>query len=460
MQIIKNTVYIILISIFTILPAIAEEVIEQQISQKHKDKCFTETGKIKVCVGHPNSSETNFIIDYPKKTIRAKSSLNFKISEQTNKVFFFFEPVVKKAFLNKSEVKTERRKTPGNEDWIIVIPVQPNLKEYNLELEYDITKLTKWGHSWKPFWWLTDYSDSSDARFSNVFTPASFEAERYPMTYTFEFKGLKDELNLYTSASVTHKIGKNYYVLKFADWNNLAGPYFEFTSLKYQSHSFIYKGKYKPVPVTLYFDPSLGKPKGIKNNTIIKKTENIIRNTLKKFESTFGQYAFDKLLVKLYSLQEGDLPLKLEYSMEFGGAVVSRLELIPHELCHQWFGRGASPVDGQAGFVDELVCDWYDYNNPVKPPKVEKPTLLSSKNSFTLRTPEESYREGKFFREMAYVYKQHNLDIYTFLKEFYQKFRLSGYSKDDFVKQLETGYPGDLKPYFKRYIDGIDDKND
>ncbi|MFN4152646.1 MAG: hypothetical protein ACK4IX_17015, partial [Candidatus Sericytochromatia bacterium] len=183
-------------------------------------------------------------------------------------------------------------------------------------------------------------------------------------------------------------------------------------------------------------------------------TEKSISETIKKFETTIGQYAYDKLLVKLYSLQEGDLPLKLEYSMEYGGAIVSRFELIPHEICHQWFGRGASPIDGQSGFVDEVICDWYDYKNPVLKPKLRKPTLLSSKDNFTLRTPEESYNEGVFLGEIDYIYKKNNVDIYHILRDFYQKYRLSNYSTNDFIKFFEKYNYKDLKPYFKRYVYG------
>jgi hypothetical protein len=445
-QAITLLIFLILASFAVILPARASEP---------TDKCFTESSGNRVCVGKPTTSNIHFTIDYPNKTIKARTELNFRASSHSAKVFFFLDPIVQKAMLNNKKIKVERRKTPGNENWIIVVPVQNSNKVFKLELEYNISGLTHWGLNWQPFWWLSDYSDSSDARFINAFSPASFEKDRYPMIYTFEFKGLKNPLKLYTSAAKIEKPKKNVFRLKFANWNNIATPYFEFTSLHYNSFSFRYKGKYQVIPVTFYLNPLLGKPLGRSDLSISTEAENMIRMTLDKFESSFGQYPFDKLLVKIYSLQKGDLPLSQEYSMEYGGAVVSRLELVSHEICHQWFARGASPQDGQAGFIDELICDWYDYNNPVKKPNMlRKPVLLSSKDLFTLRTPEESYQEGIFFAEIAYLYKQNGIDIYNVLKKFYQKYRLSSYNRDDFTRLLDELYPGDFQPYFNRYIYG------
>jgi hypothetical protein len=412
------------------------------------EKCF-KSGSL-ACIGHPSASDIRFTVDIAKKVIRAKARIYFRTIPQAAKAFFLFDPVVREASLNNRKINVERLKAPGNEDNIIVVPLKPGKTDNILELEYEVKGLTRWGLNWQPFHWLTDFSDSSDARFINAFAPASFEGDRYPMTYTFEFKGLKVPINLYTSASLMQQPQKNIYKLGFAKWNNLAGPYFEFTTLKFTVEKFTYRGKYKPVPVLLYFPSNLAEA-----SNLTGQTENLVRMALDKFETTMGEYPFDKLLVKLYSLQKGDLPLIQEYSMEYDGAVISRQELIPHEICHQWFGRGASPADGEAGFADELICDWYDYNNPVKAPlKLRQPTRLISGNPFTLRTPEESYQYGLFLGETAYLFKQKNLNIYNFLKNFYRKYRLSSYSKEDFMKMLEQEYHGDLGPYFRRYVYG------
>jgi len=450
---------LVCLSSFVAVAGSTSVIQQKQPNLPNNEKCFTEASGKKICAGHPDSATVDFVVNKAKKTITAKASLTFHSELQSAKAFFFLQQPVIKAVLNGKIIRAERRKAPGNEDWIIVVPVEPGNQVNKLELEYNISGLTAWGLKWEPFHWLTDYSDSTDARFSNVFAPVAFEADRYPVTYNFSFIGLIKPLNLYSSAFQT-KIGpvivkqkkiNQVYKLLFSKHNNMAGPYFEFTSQVYHTVTFNYIGLYQPVPVTIYFSPSILKGK---EEAVIRQAENLVRQTFDKFETTIGEYPFEKLLVKLYSLQNGDLPLSQEYSMEYTGAVVSRMELIPHEICHQWFGRGASPVDGTAGFVDELICDWYDYANPVKYPGKRKPVIISQPNSFSLRTPEESYQEGVFLAEISHLYKHHNINLSNILKRFYNKYRLKSYSREDFFNILSEDYPGSLQPYFLRYVFG------
>lgn len=438
---------LIFISCFSLLTNEAKS-----IELKKDDKCFNDKNSI-ICVGHPKENQVDFSISKTKKIISVKSKTIFEVNKKSDKVFFFLEPNVKKAKLNGKVINIKRQRAPKNEDWIITFPVTKGIDNYSLELEYNLPKLTDWSQNWKPFYFLTDFSDSTDARFTNLFTPSSFEEDRYPMTYSFSFYDFYENIKLYTSGDLLeHK--NNTYKIKFSDWNNTASPYFEFTTIPYKTHKFSYKGKYKEIPVTLYFKPNLGISKKLTTDKLALKAEQSIRKTLDNFEKKIGKYPFEKLLVKLYSLQEGDLPLSQEYSMEFGGAIVSRLELIPHELCHQWFGRGSSPKDGKAGFVDELVCDWYDYNNPIKKYKKRPATILSTDNNFTLRTPEEVYNNGIFLAEIGYFYKEKNLSLYPTLSEFYNKYNLSSYSDKDFINLVQKNYGGSLDFYFKRYVYG------
>lgn len=419
-----------------------------------ENKCFIDKNNKKTCIGHPTKLKVDFSLDFNKRKILARSNLRFKMKTNSDNVFFFFEPNIKTIYLNKEKVNYFISKTPQEEDSILVIPVKKNKNEYELDLEYEVKNLTKWGFNWSPFFWKTDFSDSIDARFTNAFSISSFEEDRYPITYNFNLIGNKKNINVITSGKGLIN-NNNSLKIEFDSFTNSSSPYFEITTKHNYIVSFNYKGKYKEFPVTLYFKPTLAKENNLTNKELELKTIDIIKKSLKNFENTFGEYAFTKLVVNLYSLKSGDLPLKEEYSMEYGGAITSRFELIPHELCHQWFGRGASPKDGQAGFVDELICDWYDYDNPSKKTNnIRKPIRLVSSNIFTLRTKEESYQEGVFFSDISWLFKKENQDIYKTLRNFYQKYRLSSYSKEDFMKSLEDDYSGDLTLFFSKYIYG------
>ncbi|HEY9839119.1 MAG TPA: hypothetical protein V6D23_01590 [Candidatus Obscuribacterales bacterium] len=419
------------------------------------DKCFSMSdGGSRVCMGHPLSSVIDFRIEGGRRQISARARLSFEVAADADEVCFFLDPAVKRAVLDGKAVSAQRLRAPGNQDWITVLALADKRQVHSLELEYEVGGLTRWGLNWQPFNWVTDFSDSSDARFINAFAPASFEADRYPMSWNFSFTGIKAPLRVYTNASGVQQPDGAHFRLNFDARANLAGPYFEFSSKAYRTHSFSYQGYYQPIPVTIYLDPGIGRSRGLDATTLLRRAETRIRTTLRKFEASFGPYAFPALLVKVYSLQTGDLPLSQEYSMEYAGAVVSRMELIPHEICHQWFGRGASPRDGQAGFVDELICDWYDYGNPVASTSL---AALPPAGRWTLRTPEGAYHEGRYMAGLAWLFRQQQRDVLASLRSFYRRYRQSSYGPEDFFAQLEADYPGDLQDYFRQHVYGGQD---
>ena len=137
--------------------------------------------------------------------------------------------------------------------------------------------------------------------------------------------------------------------------------------------------------------------------------------------------------------------------MEYGGAVVSRMELIPHELCHQWFGRGASPADGRAGFADEVICDWYDYDHaPIRPLSGDKPAKLLPDSPWTLRTPEASYNEGRFIGGVDWLLRQKKRSVQPLLRDFYRRYRQGSYSGEDFLKALNADDSPALQAFLAR----------
>lgn len=413
------------------------------------EKCLSEAGDQTSCVGHPLRSDLRFHVDAGPQRIQAEARLDFRVASQAQRVWFLFDPTVASARLDGELVTTQRRKTPDGEQWIVSLPLKRQKATHQLELSYKVTGLTKWGLQWQPFRWVTDYSDSSDARFFNAFAPGSYEADRYPMIWSFEVTGLKRPLQVYSSATGISRSAANRVELSFDARSNLSAPYFELGETRYQVRDFSYRGLYQPIPVRVYLDPAIGQ--GRSAASMLNQAEKLTRSTLAQFETRFGPYAFAQLLLKVYSLQTGDLPLTQEYSMEYGGAAVSRMELIPHELCHQWFGRGASPADGRAGFADEVVCDWYDYaHRSMRPTSDDTPAKLMPASPWTLRTPEEAYQEGHFMGGVEWLLAQRKLSALPRLRDFYLRYRQSSYSGEDFLKALNPEGNPTLQAFLAR----------
>ncbi len=437
-----------------------------QTLSDNAEKCFGHEKGL-TCAAKTLQSSLNLSIDVNKKQISAQAEIRFRVNTQAKFVAFLFTQQPEKVWLNGEPVAFARQMAPGGHEWLLQIPLlepfperqKSNQTEYQLKLNYQIKGLTAWGVRWQtPFFWRTDFSDSSDARFSNVLIPSGFESERHPMVWNFAFQGLKQPLRVFSNATEFAELGNGRFRLGFDQRFNLAMPYFEFSNAPLKSHSFAYQGLYTPIPVTVVIPQGLGRSKGISEKQVFSEAENRIRSSLSEFEQQFGAYAFPQLLVKLYSLQSGDLPLSQEYSMEYGGAIVSRMELIPHEICHMWFGRGASPQDAQAGFVDEVICDWYDYRSPFTAAQLKRPpTRLIPLQSWSLRTPEAVYAEGQFISGLQGLFQHKQRNLFVSLGRFYRKYRLKSYSEADFRRFLESEYGGDLSPFFSRYLEGKTD---
>lgn len=412
-------------------PALGQ--INVQTHNQNADKCFDTSAGLS-CVGHPRQSEADFEVDARRHRIRARARLRFTVSPAARQVWFFFDPPVGSARLDGQPITVTAGQTPDHEQKLISLTLPATAGEHLLELDYQVSGLTPWGLHWQPFDWVSDNSDSSDARFINAFVPASYEADRYPMRWRFAFEGLHQPLQVFSSATGITRPEPHRVELRFDGHSQLSAPYFEIGETRYQVRNFSYQGLYQPIPVQIYLAAALGRGRSVAS--LLNQAEQLTRSSLHRFETDFGPYAFPQLLIKVYSLQTGDLPLSQEYSMEYGGAVVSRMELIPHEICHQWFGRGAAPADGRAGFVDEVVCDWYDYGHRPQLPRRLEPMRLGS--PWSLRTPETAYQEGGFLGTAAWLLQQQGDDLLPLLREFYRRYRQRNYSAEDFLALLES----------------------
>lgn len=419
------------------------------------EKCFGPA-ETQACAVQPEYSRLALQIDLSKRQIQAQAEVRFRVPAQAKQAAFLFAQKAEQVWLNGESVPFKRQLAPGGQEWLLLVPISQTTQSQSLKLSYQIQGLTAWGLRWQaPFHWRTDFSDSSDARFSNVLIPSGFESERHPMVWDLAFHGLASPLQVFSNATEYQALGQGRYRLGFDQRFNLAMPYFEFSAAPLRSQTFAYQGMYTPIPVTVVIPQGLGQSKGWREKRVFAEAEKHIRSTLSEFERQFGPYAFPELLVKLYSLQTGDLPLSQEYSMEYGGAVVSRLELIPHEICHLWFGRGAAPQDGQAGFVDEVICDWYDYRTPASPHwRKRPPTRLVPPQTWSLRTPEAVYAEGAFVAGLQGLFQAKQRNLFGSLGRFYRQYRLKSYSEADFRQFLEAEYGGDLSAYFSRFLDG------
>ncbi len=151
--------------------------------------------------------------------------------------------------------------------------------------------------------------------------------------------------------------------------------------------------------------------------------------------------------------------------MEYSGATSCDPGALKHEVMHSWFGRGAHPADGNAGWIDEAITYWWvDRGSPTTnpPPKINEmlrptPRALARPGEYQRMTPSAAYRQGgKFIGLVASAFKQHDVDIKAVLIDFVEQHLHSTYSNEQFLEHLRTSAPPgvDLQPAIDALVFG------
>lgn len=113
-----------------------------------------------------------------------------------------------------------------------------------------------------------------------------------------------------------------------------------------------------------------------------------VRGILVDLHSHFGPFPFERLLI---CSAAGSLR-----PMEYSAAVVSSLSTLGHELSHCYFGRSVSPVDGDAGWIDEGIAAWYSEGvGPIAGPlPMPKDTYIGAMSPYRRFTDPQAWKGG------------------------------------------------------------------
>ncbi|GAB5405168.1 MAG: hypothetical protein Aurels2KO_33990 [Aureliella sp.] len=197
----------------------------------------------------------------------------------------------------------------------------------------------------------------------------------------------------------------------------------------------------RSVPVSVYSTRAAGRPfhDSIKDRP---------REYLETLGSEIGFYPHQSFVAHVYPRSGG---------MEYSGATSCDPSALKHEVMHSWFGRGAHPADGNAGWIDEAITYWWvDRRSPITSPPQRLSDLqqrparpLATPGEYRRMTPSAAYRQGgRFIGHVASEFKMHDVDMKQVLVDFLGRYSHGIYTNDQFLDHLRASSPAgfDIQP--------------
>lgn len=225
----------------------------------------------------------------------------------------------------------------------------------------------------------TFMGDLSDRGFFEKYAPTNFEFDQYRQAINVKLIGAAAEHRMYTNGTV-YPLGSSDFRVIFPAFYTTSSFYFHIAERgRFAERVFTYTGVSFDLPVVVYAESVANASAG----------ETRTRSILRELESTYGFFGHDTLTV--YVTPSGG-------GMEYGGATMTSLGALGHELTHSYFARGVMPANGNAGWIDEAIASWRDSGYPRRTNGFSNsPINLAGFSAYKRFTTQLAYSSGMQF---------------------------------------------------------------
>lgn len=332
--------------------------------------------------------------------------------------------------------------TPSQETRLRVINRALRIGTYKLEVRCPLRNLTEFSPAGiKSAFWVSDLEDRT---YLERYLPVNLEYDKMRIIFNIKFKGLTTRQHVFANGLVTW--------ISEEDVKIIYPPYFTMNSLYFHTTPVdsvelletVFKSRSgKDIPVQVY---------AAKSPTAARVIEEVGARALEVFgelERDFGPFPHARL-----TIYNADLSSMGLGGMEYAGATVTDKGSLSHELFHSYFGRGFVPANGNAGWIDEALASWRDYNY-YRMASLNGSSSMAAHPIYTRKTDTAAYDFGPKF--MAFL--DHKLGAKGGLKRFMAKLIekkiFQPMTTEDFIKELEVYFREPLEPTFRTYVYGV-----
>ncbi|MGB9365647.1 MAG: hypothetical protein WCE79_06510 [Xanthobacteraceae bacterium] len=279
-------------------------------------------------------------------------------------------------------------------------------------------------------------SDLNERGYLERHAPSNLEFNQFPLTLNVSLAGASTP-KLFTNGNAT--ASGNSWKVSFPSHFSTSSFFFHLSDRPFHVQDDTFVGKEAQIPLTAYGLQQVDLPKAIATAKAV----------LAELEGTYGAYAHSRLTMYV----TGDLG---GGGMEYCGATMTSLRALPHEVLHSWFARGVMPANGNAGWVDEGIARWRDFQYPTRQPDPDRePTQLAGFSPYRRHTPRNAYTDGSMlFSELDHMFKQGGNGLRPVLAALYQRKKLQQITTEYLKSFLEDQTGRDLAPMFDRFVYG------
>lgn len=320
--------------------------------------------------------------------------------------------------------------------------------------ELSITSaLTELGPKWnEPVRWysnpnrlhcLFDMTDLDiDGGYLEAYLPSNYEYDHFKITFRVKIVNSPVEYCFFTNGTV-EDVGPAEWEIQFPSFFTTSCPYFNFgPKNEYISlHSKFVSLDRRTIPVLSYTTILLAQD-GVELEPFREEAD----LSLRALESDFGKFPHSSVTIFATGMGKG--------GMEYAGATTTGLDSLRHELNHSYFARNITPVNGDAGWIDEAIASWADagYPRSSKPPSYAD--NMGNRSPYVRTTSSSAYTVGRdFLSHLDHVLRDRG-GLKKMLAVYAEQKRYASVSAKEFQSMVEQFFGSSLQALFSKYVYG------
>lgn len=398
-----------------------------------KSRTFTEDGRT-YSPADFEKVQLSIVLSVPEKIARGSSRIEFTAAAE-GFAYFLSEAEILSAKLDGRAVEVQSRLDPDSLNMLRIVNAPLVLgSSHELQVEYRLPE-SRVGFQEGGARLLTSMSDLGRGNFFEAYAPASFEFDAFTLELTLEIFGGKKDLpvhSLFANGEITKTSNASWKII-FPSYFTSSSFYVHLTNASLYVRTGTYQGKAALIPLTVYSQ----------NSTLADDAIRQLPFLFSELEDTYGPYAHTSFIA--YISGRG--------GMEYGGATITGLSSLGHELTHSWFARGVMPSDGRSGWIDEAIASWRD-NGYFRANSVgQRPaTNLGRLSAFQRFTVSNSYVDGRHFLSEIDLLLASKGGLRPVLASFFETWKRKSIRVADFRFFLEQASGLDLGNLFRKYV--------
>ena len=279
-----------------------------------------------------------------------------------------------------------------------------------------------------------------DAGFLDAYLPANLEYDHVKMRFNVRIENSSVNHTVFSNGTVSD-VAQGQWEIDFPEFFTSSCPWFHIGPLDiYRSLKGVFRSAdNRDIPLFVYTHY-----KWLKEGVDLDEFLTLTQIYLSDLERDFGPFPHESVRIFARRPWGG--------GMEYAGAAATSIGALRHELDHSYFARSITPVDGNAGWMDEAIAWWGDRCYPTYVKQHSSRANLARRSRYIPTTNDKSYDVGSdFFAYLNSVLSEHG-GVKPFLRHYAQSRKHQSISVDEFQTMIKNFYGASIDDLFEYHV--------